>query len=625
MAGAAAAITASYCRTFELYELQTYDWRCQLRGNRTASSEIVLIDIWDDSLKALGAWPFDRSYHAELIRVLRAAGAKAIGFDMLFVESTPDDDDVAQAAREAGNVYFVYAFQAPERKGSDFVSGNMIAPLVDSYAAAGRGSGFVNTRADLDGKRRRTFPVIVHEGKQHYQLSFRLALDLLGVREDQVRRSRGHIRLGDERTVPLDDEGYFLVNFAGLWESPNFKHYSYYDVLAAHLETVSGQKPRIDLGQFKDKVCFVGLTALGSHDTNPIPIQSVYPMVGLYANVLNNILLEDYIRRADRLVNALLTAALSLAAVWVSLRMRPVAGLLTSLAGVTLYAAVAVVLFLWKGVWIDLFYPVLLVGVSYAVSTLGRTLAEMRKRELIEKELKIASQIQQSFLPQAVPVLRGVEVAVFFKPAKAVGGDLYTFLSLEGGKLGVMVGDVSGKGTPAALFMAKAASEFKFCARDRDEPAGVLAAFNDSISSESTGGLFVTLVYAIFDVQARSFCFSNAGHLPVVRVRLDGESDFLEAEGGLPIGVLPGASFFTTRCPLSPGDCYAFYSDGVTEARDRRKAEWGAETLKKILSAHRAEPAGRILDQAVEELRQFMGKTEQHDDITLIIVKTTGS
>lgn len=623
-AAATAAILFSYLRVFELYELQTYDWRCKLRGDRPVSSDIVFIDIWDDTLKELGAWPFSRSYHADLIRVLHEAGAKAVGFDMLFVESTPEDEDVAQAAQEAGNTYFVYAFLSPERKGAGFTSEMMLAPLVDRYAATAKGTGYVNAKADLDGKRRRTFPTIVFEGRTYYQLSFRLALDLLGVAEDQVRRSRHHIHLGDKRKVPLDDEGYFLVNYAGKWEGKNFKHYSYYDILASYLESVSGEKPRIDLSELKGKICFVGLTALGSHDTNPIPIQSIYPMVGLYANVLNNILLEDYIRRADRLVNTLITVAIALGAVLVSLRMRPVAGLLTSLAGVIVYAAVAVLLFLWAGVWIDLFYPALLVLLSYAVSTLGRTMLEMRKRELIEKELKIASQIQQSFLPQTVPAVAGIEVAVFFKPAKAVGGDLYTFLTLAGGKLGVMVGDVSGKGTPAALFMAKAVSEFKFCARDRNDPSEVLAALNDSISSESTGGLFVTLVYAIFDITGRSFSFSDGGHLPVVRVGADGGSQLLTAEGGMPIGVMPGMAFAPFSAALSAGDCYAFYSDGVTEARNRKKDEWGVETLQRIMSKHPKEPVNVILDKSVEELKRFMGKAEQHDDITLIIVKMEG-
>ncbi|MCG3175788.1 MAG: hypothetical protein MOGMAGMI_00721 [Candidatus Omnitrophica bacterium] len=621
---AAAAVTAillSYLRVFELYELQTYDWRCKLRGDRPVHQDIVFIDIWDDTLKALGAWPFSRTYHADLIRVLHEAGAKAVGFDMLFVEGTADDADVAQAAREAGNTYFVYAFLSPERRGDHFASDMMLAPLVPEFAAASKGTGYVNAKADLDGKRRRTFPTIHHEGKEYYQLSFRLALDLLGVPEEQAKVRRGVMDLGGKRRVPLDDEGYFLVNYAGKWEGKNFKHYSYYDVLAAYLETVSGQTPRIDLKELRGKICFVGLTALGSHDTNPIPIQSIYPMVGLYANVLNNILLEDYIRRADRLVNTLVTMTIALGTVLFSLRMRPVAGLLTSLGAVTIYALVAVALFLWAGIWIDLFYPVLLVLLSYAVSTLGRTMLEMRKRELIEKELKIASQIQQSFLPQSVPSVAGAEVAVFFKPAKAVGGDLYTFLTLADGKLGVMVGDVSGKGTPAALFMAKAVSEFKFCARDRNDPAEVLSALNDSISSESTGGLFVTMSYAIFDVASGTLSFSNGGHLPVVQVAADGTSQLLSAEEGMPIGVMPGMPFAAFSGRMTAGDCYAFYSDGVTEARNRRKDEWGVETLQKIMSKHHTEGAGAILERSVEELKKFMGKAEQHDDITLIVVK----
>ncbi|MGH7198814.1 MAG: CHASE2 domain-containing protein, partial [Candidatus Omnitrophota bacterium] len=324
---ALAALAFSWFRTFELYELQTYDWRCQLRGPRPVSSDIVLIDIWDDTLKELGAWPFDRHYHADLINVLASAGAKAVAIDLLFVEPRDGDKAVVEAAKAAGNVNFVYAFLDPREQKGGFVSDVLLAPLVEAYRSAARGSGHVNAKADLDGKRRKVFPFIDHDGRRHFQLSFQIAMDLLGVREENVRVRPGkEIVFSDRLRIPLDDRGYFIVNYAGTWEK-TYQHYSYYDILAAYLESIQGVPPRIDLSKLKGKICLVGLTSLGSHDASPVPIQSIYPMVGLHANVLNGILQKDFIRRLDRIWNLLILLAVAGWIVWVAARFRPVLAL----------------------------------------------------------------------------------------------------------------------------------------------------------------------------------------------------------------------------------------------------------------------------------------------------------
>jgi sigma-B regulation protein RsbU (phosphoserine phosphatase) len=600
------AFLLSWFRVFELYELQTYDWRCQLRlrfNPRPISDKVVLIDIWDDTLGELGAWPFDRGYHADLIKILGAYGVKAVALDLLFVEPREGDDAVAKAARDAGNVYFVYAFFDPKNKNRRFYSEKMLAPLIESYESAAKGSGHVNTAVDMDGKRRKVIPVIEYQGKNHYQFSIRIAMDLLG----------------DDFKVPLDEKGYFIINYAGPWEK-TFRHYSYYDVLASYLEILAGQKPRIDLESLRGKVCFVGLTSLGSHDTSPIPIQSIYPMVGLHANVLNSILNRDYIYRAGHFWNCLVLVLLGGLIGWTAFRLKPIYAFFATLTLMVFFVFSVVLIFVAAGIWADLFYPFSLFAVIYAAATLGRTMAEMRKRELIENELKIASQIQQSFLPTTLPEVKGLSVAVYMKPAKAVGGDLYSFVAIGDGKLGVMAGDVSGKGTPAALFMAKVVSEFKLFSREKEDPAEVLEKLNNSISSESTGGLFVTLSYVIFDRGNKKMAFSNGGHLPMVLVRQEGEPQLLSADEGMPVGVMDGIPYSRSEFSIQKGDCFAFYSDGVSEARNRRKDEFGTPALQNIILANRNRSARQILDAAVEELNRFMGKADQHDDITLIIV-----
>jgi sigma-B regulation protein RsbU (phosphoserine phosphatase) len=209
------------------------------------------------------------------------------------------------------------------------------------------------------------------------------------------------------------------------------------------------------------------------------------------------------------------------------------------------------------------------------------------------------------------------------RSAKAVGGDLYTFVHLEGERLGVMVGDVSGKGTPAALFMAKVVSEFKFLAREKTDPAQVLRDLNNSIASESTGGLFVTLSYAIFDMKERKLIMSNGGHLPLVSTDSEGGLHMLSADEGMPIGVMPDMPFAVSERPLKSGDCFMLYSDGISEARNVRKDEFGADALGKALIAVRHENSEKILNDTMVQLERFIGKAEQHDDMTLIVVKVT--
>ncbi len=612
----------SYFKVFELYELQTYDWRFRLRGSRPVSDKIVLIDVYDDTLRQLGQWPLNREYHSNLIDILSEYGAKAVVMDFLFTDPHPDDAFVAASAKNAKNVYFAYALGPHESKGGRIRTSEVISPLVGSYAEAARGVGHVNVKADKDGKRRRVPLMVFQDDKTHYQVSFLVALDILGVPRDSVRLLPGkRIDLGTFGSIPLDPDGYFLVSFAGKW-AETFQHYSYIDVLYSYVQLSQGEKPRIDLSKLRDKICVVGLTATASHDTNPIPLEPVYPQVGTHANVINGILQKDFIRQLDRKANAAILMALGFIILFISRRRKPWIAFLSVLAVMTLFTA-AVVAFYFYGLWIDLFYPLVVFVLIYTVSTLGRVIFEIKKRELIENELKIASAIQRSFLPASLPEEPGLSLAVTMRPAKAVGGDLYTFIRLGPGKLGVMVGDVSGKGTPAALFMAKVVSEFKYHAVNNEDPSQVLEKLNDAISSESTGGLFVTMTYAIFDRGAGKLVFSNGGHLPVVWAMADGGSQLLTAEEGMPIGVMGGIPFGRFESPIKTGDCFAFYSDGVSEARNKKVEEYGIDRLQAELAKNRAPLAEPILKETVEDLNRFMGKAEQHDDITLLIVKVT--
>ncbi len=271
--------------------------------------------------------------------------------------------------------------------------------------------------------------------------------------------------------------------------------------------------------------------------------------------------------------------------------------------------------------WIDLFYPVIGLLVIYLSLTFYKYLTERQKRQLMEKELEVASKIQMSFLPQEAPGADEVSIVADMVPAKHVGGDLYDFVDLKDGKVGVMVGDVSGKGVPAALYMARAVSLFRLFSRESSGTSDTLVKLNDALSEESDANLFVTLTYLIYDTKTRSLIYSSGGHMPTVLLK-KGEKKcrMLETKEGMPIGLMPG-DFSEEKTSLSKGDIIILYSDGVTEAMSARGEEYGEERLIEVVENNKDLGAQGLLLRVKESIGQFAKSVPQHDDITIIVME----
>ena len=248
---------------------------------------------------------------------------------------------------------------------------------------------------------------------------------------------------------------------------------------------------------------------------------------------------------------------------------------------------------------------------------------EKKKREMIETELAIASNIQKSFLPDTLPECPFLDMSVFMKPAKHVGGDLYSVFNVDDTHLGVMLGDVSGKGVPAALFMAKSVSEFKFNSHGIISPAQVLTRLNDSLSEGPSSGLFVTVSYAIFSLDRKLMVISNGGHLPVLKVTPEGYCSWLDPEGGMAISLVSGIEFFDLESALNSGDIFVFYSDGISEAKNSKRQDYDTDRLSEVVSQARGKTANDIQGVILGDIQRFVGRAPQHDDMTLIVVKVT--
>jgi predicted ester cyclase len=255
-------------------------------------------------------------------------------------------------------------------------------------------------------------------------------------------------------------------------------------------------------------------------------------------------------------------------------------------------------------------------------TTLERLEQEIRERERIGQELRLARSIQQASLPEEVPTLEGWQVTPFYQPAREVGGDFYDFLELSDGQLGLVVGDATGKGVPAALVMASARSMLRAVAQSSESPGEVLGSINDPLVTDIPSNMFVTCFYAVLDPKSGSLTYANAGHdLPYLH--RNGAAEELRARG-MPLGLMPNMSYEEKEIILGAGDSALFYSDGLVEAHDPKGEMFGFPRLRARVAEHGGERS--LGDFLLEELYSFVGESwEQEDDITLLTLRRSSS
>jgi serine phosphatase RsbU (regulator of sigma subunit)/ketosteroid isomerase-like protein len=249
---------------------------------------------------------------------------------------------------------------------------------------------------------------------------------------------------------------------------------------------------------------------------------------------------------------------------------------------------------------------------------------ERIERERIEQELQVARNIQQASLPEEVPQLEGWQISPYYRPAREVGGDFYDFDLLSEGRLGVTVGDATGKGVPAALVMSTACGMLKAVARalGSTSPGKVLAQVNETLFARIPPNMFVTCFYAILEPESGTLSYANAGHdLPYVR--RGGECEELRAKG-MPLGLMPGMSYEEKEITLESGEGALFYSDGLVEAHNPKGEMFGFPRLQALVATHGEEHP--IEEALLEELYSFVGEGwEQEDDITVVTLRRTAA
>jgi serine phosphatase RsbU (regulator of sigma subunit)/predicted ester cyclase len=257
-------------------------------------------------------------------------------------------------------------------------------------------------------------------------------------------------------------------------------------------------------------------------------------------------------------------------------------------------------------------------------SLLENLAQEMRERERVEQELRVARSIQQASLPKELPKLEGWEIAPYYQPAREVGGDFYDVLELKDGRLGIVVGDATSKGVPAALVMASARSMLRAVAQASNSPGDVLRRVNNPLVTDIPPNMFVTCFYGVLEPSSGSLTYANAGHdLPYLRRSGGGDAEELRARG-MPLGLMPGMSYEEGEVSLREGNCLLFYSDGLVEAHDPKGEMFGVPRLRTLIAEHGEERS--LSDFLLEELYSFVGEGwEQEDDITLLTLRRSAA
>jgi serine phosphatase RsbU (regulator of sigma subunit)/pSer/pThr/pTyr-binding forkhead associated (FHA) protein len=238
----------------------------------------------------------------------------------------------------------------------------------------------------------------------------------------------------------------------------------------------------------------------------------------------------------------------------------------------------------------------------------------------LERDLRLAHQVQLSFLPKRAPQVVGYEFFAHYEPAQEVGGDYYDFIPLPGHKVAVMLGDVAGKGVPAALLMAKVSSDARFSMLTERSPAEAIVRLNELMQEAGMLDRFVTLAAAVLDPVTHHVAFVNAGHLPPLLYRR-ATAKVVEAAprelAGFPLGVADGIPYEASTTQLNPGDVILLFTDGVTEAKDKQGRDFGPDHTVSALQAGPCTPKV-VVPRLVGAVKQHAAGCKQHDDITVV-------
>ncbi len=657
-----------------------FDRYQQSMPRTVASHPARIVEIDDASLKKYGPWPWSRLHLARLAEGIHARGALAIGFDMIFPEEDrhspaniariyPDlPEPVGRAlarqadpdrhfARTIGRLPVVLARAGHHGKTIDenrrrtripldagftgdpappgLLSFENVRTNLPAFDQAAAGQAAINAPPDGDGILRRV-PLAVMIGGRPTPT---LALEMLRVASNaedyrlETRNGRLVSITTGKRRIPTDAGGALRLHF-----SPPLATRS---VSAAAI--LDNELP---MDAFRGNVVFIGATALGIDDVIATPVVAESFGVDVHAQLAETVLAGRWLQRPHwaRTAEILFALCLGLIAVLILPLLRPGYVILTATAAILVLAASSFTIFAGLGLLLDPLAPAM-VGGAGALSMLCMMFveADRRRQQLREAlteervqaahvagEMEAAREIQMGMLPgpEALAALPPeIELRAVLEPARSIGGDLYDAFLVADGRLFFMIGDVTGKGVPASLFMAlsKALTKSALLRAGAEFEQAVMTA-NLEISRENTAEMFVTGILGLIDLKTGAVALVNAGHDDPILLRDGAPPAELRLEGGPPLCVMEDFPYPVEETVLQRGDVLVLTTDGVTEARDPAGTLFGHARLMATLGALKAPAtADDTVSAVVAEIRRFEAGGAAADDLTVMAIRYRGS
>ncbi len=257
---------------------------------------------------------------------------------------------------------------------------------------------------------------------------------------------------------------------------------------------------------------------------------------------------------------------------------------------------------------------------------LQKTLEQAMRLKLLENELRIAQELQANILPESplFPHLSGLEVDAVMKPAKEVGGDLYDAFALDQEHICLAIGDVAGKGVPAALFMMRAITILRHEMLTKLDLLHAIRKMNEVLCDKNPQCMFLTLMVFVFNTHSGELQYANGGHNPPILGSFGQGFDLLKQPKGMLLGINPRADFQLAAINLKPGDMLIAYTDGITEANNPQLEEYSEERFINLLNSQSDQPISQLLNHVIDDVQNFAAGAEQSDDLTLLILRYTG-
>lgn len=652
--GLQAALTPAHrALQFALFDAYQRTWP---RERQSAPAVIVAID--EASLAKYGQWPWPRSELARLVNAIAALQPAVIGIDLLFPE--PDrhaapaggpgnDQQLAAALRNSKSVLAIAGtiaegsnaanrFAPARIEGEEdplpllpqFRSVIRSTPVID---AAATGHGMISAEA-YDGITRNIPMVMAVQGAIAPTLTLEMIRVAAGESSVKIRTaSSGVLSVGvGDIAIPTGPRGRTWIRFS--------RHDQRRFVSA--MDVIEG---RVNPELIASKLVLVGLTGLALVDYPATPVDASVPGTEIHAQLIENIFDNDHLTRPhwSRMAELLTLGLCGALFVLMTPLMRPWLSLTIAISLIAVLAGIGASAFRYGGMVLDIASPAVALLLVFMTSMAGKLIETERQRRRLREtlqlereaaakiagELEAARRVQTGLLPDAAEMMAidaRCDIAAWMAPAREVGGDLYDFFKPSADRLTFLVGDVSGKGLPASLFMAISKALCKSAAlRGGAAVDRILNEANAEIARDNPEIMFVTAILCSLDLQNGELRYANAGHDAPILLGAQNDITRLDQAGGPPLCMLENHSYPWAAHPLRAGDAVLLYTDGVTEAMDSSGKLYGRDRLIEVLRGLDAKtPCARIIAAVREDLRRFGAVDTLADDITMLALRWHG-